>query len=436
MARAERALARYAEPFQALYGQAWPDRLLDLAWRRVIENSAHDSICGCSVDEVSTQVLVRCAEAEQIAMGLADEAIRQAAAGAPLGSVVAFNPSPVRRAGLVEVELAVPAEWDEMALELPDGSRIATQEVRRNEPLLFSEWIPGPDVSEWLRRRLHGRQLFARRLNGMEVGERQVTFLVDDEDNPIWLHLEELKHELQLATATDEADWEVRIAARPRRTVVAQVPVPPLGWTAFQPVQGAEGIEDAVRVEQDRLDNGLLSVIVSANGTLTINGDRGGGTPRRRRRRRRQLQLRAAARGCPRRGAGRRAGNGPRRRPRARRTQRRPVVPLVGRRGAGRGRNARRAQGRGAVLPHPGDLRQRLRRSPSSLPRSAPAGHDLVGRRGPVRRRRAWPRSRGRVRRGGATDLPRTRLRRRRGHRRAPRSRPSSTSSSADASCR
>jgi mannosylglycerate hydrolase len=277
MARAERALARYAEPFQALYGRAWPDRLLDLAWRRVIESSAHDSICGCSVDEVSRQVLVRCGEAEQIAMGLADEAIRQAASRAPLGSVVAFNPSPATRAGLVEVELPVPAEWEEVALELPDGSSVATQEVRRNEPLLHSERVSGDEASEWLRRRLHGRELFARRLNGMTIGERVVTFHVDDEDNPIWLHLEELKQELRLATAMDEADWEVRIAARPRRTVVAQVPVPALGWTAFEPVEGRGAIEDAVRVEEGRLDNGLLSVDIAADGTLTLNGIAGVG---------------------------------------------------------------------------------------------------------------------------------------------------------------
>jgi mannosylglycerate hydrolase len=277
MARAERALARYAEPLQAVYGRTWPDRLLDLAWRRVIESSAHDSICGCSVDEVSTQVLVRCAEAEQIAMGLADEAVRQAAAGAPLGSVVAFNPSPVTRSGLVELDLPVPSEWEEIALEAPDGSRIATQEVRRNEPLLHSEQVPASEVSEWLRRRLHGRVLFARRLNGMSIGERQVTFVVDDEDNPIWLDLADLKQELQTATATDDADWEVRIAARPRTTVVAQVPVPPLGWTAFEPVQGAGVIENPVRVENSRLDNGLLSVSVAENGALTLNGIEGVG---------------------------------------------------------------------------------------------------------------------------------------------------------------
>ncbi|HEU4941690.1 MAG TPA: glycoside hydrolase family 38 C-terminal domain-containing protein, partial [Gaiellaceae bacterium] len=272
LARAERALTRYAEPFQALYGSAWPERLLDLAWRRVIENSAHDSICGCSVDEVSTQVLVRCAEAEQIGMGLADDAARLAAAKAPLGTVVAFNPSPCERSGLVELELAVPGEWDELALQLPDGGRIATQEVTRNEPLLHSEQVPGGQVSEWLRRRLHGRELFARRLNGMTVDERRITFEVDDEDEPIWLDIDELKNQLEVATAAEDGDWEVRIAARPRRTVAAQVPAPPLGWNALLPVEGPGELEHPVRVEANRLDNGLLAVAAASDGTLELNG--------------------------------------------------------------------------------------------------------------------------------------------------------------------
>jgi mannosylglycerate hydrolase len=277
MARAERALTRYAEPFQALYGQAWPERLLDLAWRKVIENSAHDSICGCSLDVVSTQVLVRCAEAEQIGLGLADEAAQTAASKAPLGSVVAFNPSPCSRSGLVELELAVPDEWHQLALELPDGSRITTQEIRRNEPLLHSEQVQNADVSDWLRRRLHGRELFARRLNGMTLEERRVTFEVDDEDKPIWLDIEELLHELQAATSAEEGEWEVRIRARPRRTIVAQVPAPPLGWTAVEPVEGGGSIEHPVRVDPDRLDNGLIAIRVADDGTIELNGVTGVG---------------------------------------------------------------------------------------------------------------------------------------------------------------
>ncbi|MGH3118782.1 MAG: hypothetical protein ACRDQ2_17040, partial [Gaiellales bacterium] len=138
MARAERALTRYAEPLQALYGARWPERLLDLAWGKVLESSAHDSICGCSADEVSAQVLVRCAEAEQIANGLAQDAVVQIAVHAARGTIVVVNPSPERRAGLVELNLGVPDGWEDVALELPDGSRVAAQEVERNDPTVHT----------------------------------------------------------------------------------------------------------------------------------------------------------------------------------------------------------------------------------------------------------------------------------------------------------
>src|SRR5439155_22271386 len=37
--------------------------------------------------------------------------------------------------------------------------------------------------------------------------------------------------------ATAEGEWNLRVAARPKRTVVAAVPVPALGWTSVRPVQ-------------------------------------------------------------------------------------------------------------------------------------------------------------------------------------------------------
>jgi hypothetical protein len=126
-ARAERGLERYAEPLQALHAEHWPERQLELAWRRIFENSAHDSICGCSADEVCAQVLVRYAEAEQIADGLASEAAALVARQVARGSVAVLNPSPHPRTGLVEVE--VPAEWEEVGLELPDGTVAAAQAI-------------------------------------------------------------------------------------------------------------------------------------------------------------------------------------------------------------------------------------------------------------------------------------------------------------------
>ena len=50
--------------------------------------------------------------------------------------------------------------------------------------------MPSSGVPEWLRRRLHGRELFGRRLNRMTIEQPTITFEVDEEDDPIWLDLD------------------------------------------------------------------------------------------------------------------------------------------------------------------------------------------------------------------------------------------------------
>ena len=52
-----------------------PAPFLDVAWTLLIRNSAHDSICACSADEVVDAVLHRYAEARQIGDGLTEQAL-------------------------------------------------------------------------------------------------------------------------------------------------------------------------------------------------------------------------------------------------------------------------------------------------------------------------------------------------------------------------
>ena len=60
-----------AEPLSALFLPAdrVPDALLDVAWRNLVLNSAHDSSCACSADEVVDAVVVRYQEARHIGDG-------------------------------------------------------------------------------------------------------------------------------------------------------------------------------------------------------------------------------------------------------------------------------------------------------------------------------------------------------------------------------
>ncbi|MGZ8481777.1 MAG: glycoside hydrolase family 38 N-terminal domain-containing protein [Candidatus Limnocylindria bacterium] len=274
--RAETLLERYAEPLTALHvaPEAWPEPFLHLAWRKVVENSAHDSICGCSVDPVVDQVLVRFAEAEQIGGTLARRAAAALAMDVPRGALTVLNPTPAPRSGVVEATLAVPDSWAEVALELPDGSRVATQELARKEPVMLETTLRGDGVDE-LFRRFHGREIFDHAWNGYRIDGRTLTLEVDTDPDPIWLDVDALRAEVTAAMrAAPNDEWQVRILARPRRTLAASVPAPALGWTTCRAVEGAGDVEHAVRLTADGrgLENGILAVEVADDGTLRLAG--------------------------------------------------------------------------------------------------------------------------------------------------------------------
>ncbi|HEX5615150.1 MAG TPA: alpha-mannosidase, partial [Acidimicrobiia bacterium] len=66
-AAAERAIERRAEPLAALFlpPDRYPDAFFREAWKLLVLNSAHDSSCACSADEVVEHVAVRYAQARQ-----------------------------------------------------------------------------------------------------------------------------------------------------------------------------------------------------------------------------------------------------------------------------------------------------------------------------------------------------------------------------------
>lgn len=282
-ARAERALERYAEPLAALHGGDWPGRLLDLAWRRLIENSAHDSICGCSHDAVVTQVIGRYAEAEQIASGLTATVLGRIARSVPSGGWAVVNPSPVARHDLVELDVAVPTSWSAVSLRIGDGL-VPTQTIKRESAAVSTHGVRGSDVAAFLRRRRHGRELFGRQINDAVADPTadppRISVDVDRMAVPTELDVEDLVARLEEAALTrPDATWEVVIAATERRRVLARLPGPPLGYAWLTEVDAETGeadpIANPVVAEGRRLANGLVEVVVAEDGTFRLSG---GGT--------------------------------------------------------------------------------------------------------------------------------------------------------------
>ena len=107
--RCQTKLETYAEPFSAwvwTLGECYDRDYLWLAWRWLLKNHPHDSICGCSVDQVHREMETRFAWSEQIADFCTHRAMEQIASRASVSGdgfpVAVFNPSPWRRTGVVE----------------------------------------------------------------------------------------------------------------------------------------------------------------------------------------------------------------------------------------------------------------------------------------------------------------------------------------------
>ncbi len=104
---AEFALEKLAEPLSSIFADPdkYPESLLDIAWKNMILNSAHDSICACSVDDVVDQVLVRFKETQQIATGISTNIISEFTNNLSHEGPVALNMSNRQRSGIIEFML-------------------------------------------------------------------------------------------------------------------------------------------------------------------------------------------------------------------------------------------------------------------------------------------------------------------------------------------
>lgn len=105
-ARAEALLERYAEPLCALVeGCSDHSAVLGAAWQLLHLNGAHDSVCGCSADEVAQAVDRRTRAAARRARSVIDDALDRLGRRVARAGHLAFNPC------LQEVRGIPPLGW-------------------------------------------------------------------------------------------------------------------------------------------------------------------------------------------------------------------------------------------------------------------------------------------------------------------------------------
>lgn len=113
-------LEKVAEPLASLaysLGHEYPHHLFTYAWKTLMQNHPHDSICGCSVDEVHREMVTRFDKSRHIAEAIIDESKTAIAAavdttvfeqyGRDALPFVVYNTTGWKRSGVIEVELDV-----------------------------------------------------------------------------------------------------------------------------------------------------------------------------------------------------------------------------------------------------------------------------------------------------------------------------------------
>ncbi len=266
-ARAERTLEQLAEPVAALFRPAsdWPEPFFDLAWREVIRNSAHDSVCACSHDDVVAAVLHRYAEAHHIGRGVLSGALRAFGSSLAITGAVVVNPSARTRGGVVELDLpgSGPAEGLQVLAETPakqvlheivaaDAVLVVEREIFLHPALVELDLAVEGDRADVVLR--EGEQL-------MDAPPENTTAVLT----------------ALAAHARAHPAGLVRIERRgpARRKVLARMAaVDGYGWQAWAP----DALDGAAPVVADgtTLSNGILTVDVDpANGTFAVDGHAG-----------------------------------------------------------------------------------------------------------------------------------------------------------------
>lgn len=141
----QQELVRWVEPLAVLAMQMGSKydfrRALDYAWKLLIQNHPHDSICGCSIDEVHLQMEARFHRVADILRDQLRRAMWQVAASIHVGDrehhsiLTVFNPLPVKRAEVFEarIELLLDEPISSFALRDSDGSNVDFHVIGQRE---------------------------------------------------------------------------------------------------------------------------------------------------------------------------------------------------------------------------------------------------------------------------------------------------------------
>ncbi|GHH97796.1 alpha-mannosidase [Neobacillus kokaensis] len=146
-------LEKVAEPlasFAYLAGEKYPHHLFSYAWKTLMQNHPHDSICGCSVDEVHREMVTRFEKSRHVAEMIIDDSMAAITNqintntyrkyGDDAIPFTVFNTSGWKRTGVVTIDLDLERQYYSKGvnkaelLNIPLDGRVLVDETGNHYP--------------------------------------------------------------------------------------------------------------------------------------------------------------------------------------------------------------------------------------------------------------------------------------------------------------
>lgn len=242
-------LEKVAEPLAALaqtQGKAYPHALFVYAWKTLMQNHPHDSICGCSVDEVYREMATRFAKSMEVAKAIVARSAAAVAGGVDTTAFEAFG------AGAAPFVVFNTSGYD--------GASVVTVDVELSRRYFKQSENPVA-VSREVRDRTHGK--------GRLVNERGDTVACGIED-------------LGVRFGYDLPDDKFRqpYYCRTVRLTFETESLPGVGYATYAWIPDADAVASAgtgsLVAGEATLENEYLQVSVGADGGLTLHDKRSG----------------------------------------------------------------------------------------------------------------------------------------------------------------
>ncbi|MHA1971752.1 MAG: glycoside hydrolase family 38 C-terminal domain-containing protein [Candidatus Hodarchaeales archaeon] len=272
-------LIKYSEPLHSYLFQItdkYPDGAFKTAWKWFLRNQPHDSICGCSVDEVHDEMMTRFSWAEQIALNQIENFFQTLTASDSDNknpSILVYNPS--NWSGSNYISVCSLGSDSIKGLIDSEGNYYPIQSVFSRQDIIYQATV-GPIILKTLIRSVQGGKVYNYHINNVKLNE------LDSQTLEVIVTCSDVATEFDFSKTYDELWEKVKSKRYKRYHVLATnnagnslgfiAPLKPFAFSQFIPVHDKKKIDDTfqLKISKQNIENKFYRLDIGKNGSLNL----------------------------------------------------------------------------------------------------------------------------------------------------------------------